>query len=67
MWTVIPGLHDDLGPEMGFSIGASSPAIAANGTVYIGRTGTRLGTEENCPGAGPCVVNRGGALYAIEP
>ena len=64
MWTVIPGKTEG---QLGYSIGASSPSIAPNGTVYIGRTGTRLGTEDECPGDGPCVVNKGGALYAIDP
>ncbi len=38
-----------------------------DGTVYIGRTGSRLGMGNECPTAEPCVVNDGGALYAIGP
>jgi hypothetical protein len=62
-WTVIPGANE--GHPRGYTIGASSPAIAANtdgspgGTIYIGRTGGRLDTTGG-------LVNEGGALYAIE-
>ena len=50
------------------SIGASSPSIGTDGTVYIGRSGSRLGTGSNCPGGtGNCLINDGGALYAIGP
>jgi outer membrane protein assembly factor BamB len=76
MWTVFPGARE--GHELGYAIGASSPAIAANGTVYIGRQGTRLGrpdrecpTPETTPGTTPtpepCTVNEAGALYGIDP
>jgi len=55
------------------AIGASSPAIAADGTVYIGRQGSRLGNPDECPNVDKnhdgvqdaCLVNDGGALYAI--
>jgi len=53
------------------SIGSSSPSIGADGTVYIGRAGSRLGIDTECrdrDGDGkpdPCVVNDGGACYAI--
>jgi outer membrane protein assembly factor BamB len=55
------------------SIGSSSPSIGADGTVYIGRAGTRLGSETQCAdrnGDGvpdPCLVNEGGACFAIPP
>lgn len=56
--------------DAGASIGASSPAINTDGTVYIGRAGQRLGSGDECPGgvADPtrtCQVTTGGALYAI--
>jgi outer membrane protein assembly factor BamB len=52
------------------SIGASSPAINSDGTIYIGRSGQRLGSGDECSGgdADPtrtCQRNIGGALYAI--
>ena len=54
--------------DTGFSIGASSPAINIDGTVYIGRSGLRLGTGSDCPtGAASCQVSGGGAVYAIGP
>ena len=54
-------------PGHSYSFGASSPSIGPDGTVYIGRTGSRLGSGSECPTAEPCVVNDGGALYAIGP
>lgn len=54
-------------PDTGYSIGASSPSIGPDGTVYIGRTGSRLGAGDECPTGAPCLVNDGGALYAISP
>jgi hypothetical protein len=77
-WIVVPGARE--GHELGYSIGTSSPAIGPDGTVYIGRSGSRLGLGDECPSPtpcvgefcptpaptpGPCVVNEGGALYAI--
>jgi outer membrane protein assembly factor BamB len=57
LWTFDPG----------HAIGASSPAIGPDGTIYIGRTGGRLGTADECkPMPTPCLVNDGGALYAIN-
>lgn len=57
LWTFDPG----------HAIGASSPAIGPDGTIYIGRTGGRLGTADECKTMPtPCVVNDGGALYAIN-
>ncbi len=60
--------------EAGASIGASSPSIYTDGTVYIGRAGQQLNTAtvppSSCPGNDPnatCTVNAGGALYAIGP
>lgn len=52
------------------SIGAASPAIGSDGTVYIGRQGQQLGSGGKCPGGNAtttCTVNVGGALYAIAP
>ncbi len=53
------------------SIGAASPAIDSDGTVYIGRQGQQLGSGgAQCPGGNAtmtCTVNVGGALYAIAP
>lgn len=60
MWTVTPGFTE--GYELGYTLGASSPAIDGNGTIYIGRTGTRLGIRDEAD-----VVNDAGALYAIDP
>ena len=58
--------------DAGASIGAASPAINTDGTVYIGRAGQTLGlaSEDQCPGSSTdtgrtCSVNVGGALYAI--
>lgn len=56
--------------DTGASIGASSPSINTDGTVYIGRAGQKLASGEKCPnGAGnpdaTCTINVGGALYAI--
>lgn len=51
----------------GTSIGASSPALYSDGTVYIGRQGLRRGGPAECPGSAPCTVNEGGGLYAIGP
>jgi outer membrane protein assembly factor BamB len=56
-----------LPPGHSYSFGASSPSVGPDGTVYIGRTGSRLGSGSECPTAEPCVVNDGGALYAIGP
>lgn len=62
-WTVIPGANE--GHARGYTIGASSPAIAANadgtpgGTIYFGRSGGRLDANGQ-------LVNEGGALYAID-
>ncbi len=54
--------------DVGSSIGASSPSIGSDGTVYIGRQGQQLGDESQCPnGAGTCIVNVGGGLIAIGP
>lgn len=54
--------------DTGHSIGASSPAINVDGTVYIGRSGLRLGSGVECRGgASPCQVSDGGAVYAIGP
>ncbi|MGD9763102.1 MAG: PQQ-binding-like beta-propeller repeat protein [Candidatus Binatia bacterium] len=54
--------------DAGSSIGASSPSIGADGTVYIGRRGQQLATGAQCPGGvGPCVINVGGGLIAIGP
>jgi outer membrane protein assembly factor BamB len=70
-WTVIPGEDQDV--PLGFSIGTSSPSIGPAGTVYIGRSGTRLATGNDCcptggcPSDTACTVNDGGALYAIDP
>jgi outer membrane protein assembly factor BamB len=64
LWIFDPASIDPSGHS--YSIGASSPSIGADGTVYIGRTGSRLGTGAECPGEDPCVVNDGGALYAIN-
>ena len=55
--------------EPGASIGASSPSIYTDGTVYIGRAGQQLATE-NCHGNDPnatCTKSVGGAAYAIGP
>jgi outer membrane protein assembly factor BamB len=52
------------------AIGASSPAIGADGTVYIGRQGARRAAGSECTMQSlpsPCLVNDGGALYAIAP
>jgi outer membrane protein assembly factor BamB len=52
------------------AIGASSPAIGADGTVYIGRQGARRASGGECTMQSlpsPCLVNDGGALYAIAP
>lgn len=52
--------------EAGASIGASSPAIGNDGTVYIGRQGQQLGSGPQCVGNQPtCSISVGGALYAI--
>lgn len=52
--------------DTGASIGASSPSIGSDGTIYIGRQGQRLGSGGECVGGQPaCVVSAGGALYAI--
>lgn len=56
--------------DAGASIGASSPAINTDGTVYIGRAGQQLGSGTQCPGGSEdptrtCSVSVGGALYAI--
>ena len=71
-WTVIPG--EEQGVALGYSIGTSSPSIGPAGTVYIGRSGTRLGSGDECPCTGDncspdreCPINEGGALYAIDP
>lgn len=51
----------------GASIGASSPAIYSDGTVYIGRQGQYLGTP-NTPGcAVGALCNVGGGVFAIGP
>ena len=65
LWTFDPASIDPQGRS--YSFGASSPSIGPDGTVYIGRTGSRLGGSGECPTAEPCVVNAGGALYAIGP
>ncbi|HSP97334.1 MAG TPA: PQQ-binding-like beta-propeller repeat protein, partial [Candidatus Dormibacteraeota bacterium] len=56
--------------DAGASIGASSPSINTDGTVYIGRAGQQLASGDQCAhGSGnpdvTCTVNVGGALYAI--
>lgn len=55
--------------DAGASIGASSPSINTDGTVYIGRAGQQRATSDDqfqCPGgAASCTINAGGALYAI--
>jgi outer membrane protein assembly factor BamB len=55
--------------DTGFSIGASSPAINSDGTIYIGRAGLFLQTDSGkCPnGVAPCQGSGGGAVYAIGP
>jgi outer membrane protein assembly factor BamB len=54
--------------EVGSSVGASSPSIGSDGTVYMGRQGQQLGDGSQCPGgAGTCTVNIGGGLIAIGP
>jgi outer membrane protein assembly factor BamB len=56
--------------DTGHAIGTSSPAIGSDGTVYIGRQGARRGFDSECTAQGvpsPCLVNDGGALYAIVP
>lgn len=54
--------------DIGSSVGASSPSIGSDGTVYIGRQGQQLGSASQCPGGdGTCVVNIGGGLIAIGP
>jgi len=54
--------------DTGYSIGGSSPAINSDGTVYIGRSGLRLGTGTEClSGSGTCQVGAGGGVYAIGP
>ncbi len=42
----------------GHAIGTSSPAVGADGTIYIGRQGNTLDDGQ--------VVNQGGALYALH-
>jgi len=55
------------------SIGKSSPSInfdgtVFNGTVYIGRSGLRIGSGEECPSkSGTCQVSEGGGVYAFGP
>ena len=55
--------------EAGASIGASSPSIYTDATVYIGRAGQQLASGTTaCHGNDPnatCTRNVGGALYAI--
>ena len=52
--------------EAGASIGASSPAIGNDGTVYIGRQGQQLGSGAQCLGGqATCTISVGGALYGI--
>jgi len=55
--------------EPGASIGASSPSINTDATVYIGRAGQQLASGTMaCHGNDPnatCTKNIGGALYAI--
>lgn len=55
--------------DPGFSVGASSPAINSDGTIYIGRAGLFLQTDSSkCPnGVAPCQGAAGGAVYAIGP
>lgn len=54
--------------DVGSTIGASSPSIGSDGTIYIGRQGQQLGDGSQCPsGAGTCTVNIGGGLIAIGP
>ena len=58
--------------EAGASIGASSPSINTDGTVYIGRAGQQLDTATVPPSPATATIrtppareNAGGALYAI--
>lgn len=58
--------------DAGASIGASSPSIDTDGTVYIGRAGQQLASGANCPTGRndptvTCTINVGGGLYAIGP
>lgn len=58
--------------DAGASIGASSPSINSDGTVYIGRSGQQLASGDQCPGGDvdptiTCTINVGGALYEIGP
>jgi hypothetical protein len=57
--------------EAGASIGASSPSIYTDATVYIGRAGQQLASgTDACHGNDPnatCTRNIGGAAYAIGP
>ncbi|MDX2171371.1 MAG: PQQ-binding-like beta-propeller repeat protein [Deltaproteobacteria bacterium] len=55
--------------DTGFSIGAASPAINSDGTIYIGRSGLYLESDSaRCPnGLAPCQLSGGGAVYAIGP
>jgi outer membrane protein assembly factor BamB len=65
LWIFDPASIDP--PGHSYSFGAASPALGADGTVYIGRTGNRRGDASECPGGSPCVINDGGAVYAIAP
>src|SRR4030095_5412999 len=42
VWTFDPASIDP--PGHSYSFGAASPSIGSDGTVYIGRTGSRIGT-----------------------
>lgn len=59
--------------DTGHSIGTASPALGIDNRVYISRQGNRRGVAGECPDRDndgqedPCVVNDGGALYAIGP
>jgi outer membrane protein assembly factor BamB len=67
VWTFDTGSIDP--PGYSYSFGAASPSIGSDGTVYIGRSGSRIGRgRTDCPDptVDPCVVNDGGALYAIH-
>lgn len=67
LWVFDPASIDP--PGHSYTFGAASPSIGADGTVYIGRGGSRRSdSADECkaPSAPPCVVNDGGVLYAIN-
>jgi outer membrane protein assembly factor BamB len=58
--------------DAGTSIGAASPSINSDGSVYIGRAGQQLASGSDCPGGEgdpsvTCTINVGGGLYVIGP